>query len=84
MIGSAFDAVKAWFYPAHHANIDENAAQMARSLLDHLSAAGFAVVPKNPTKAMLAAVAHADWMSKHDVNWRDGYKIMLSAAEPQP
>jgi len=42
---------------------------------------GFVEMPKEPTVAMRSAVAKFDWESKCDVDWADGYRAMLTAAQ---
>lgn len=44
----------------------------------------YRLVPVEPTEEMVAAIAHADWTSKSDLSWADGWRIMLSAAPPAP
>jgi hypothetical protein len=45
-----------------------------------IRAAGWAVVPVEPTDKMLEAILRADWTSHTDLLWADGYRIMLAAA----
>ena len=51
-----------------------------RDLRAAIRAAGWAVVPVEPTDKMLEAVLRADWASHTDLLWADGYRIMLAAA----
>lgn len=53
------------------------------AILTALAAEGLVVVPKEPTEAMRSAVAKFDWESKCDVDWADGYRVMLAAAQEQ-
>jgi hypothetical protein len=48
--------------------------------LAELDAAGYAIVPKEPTEVMMGAVRSLDWASERDLDWDDGYKLMLAAA----
>jgi len=41
---------------------------------------GWALVPKEPTPEMCMAIAAADWQGSSDLNWDDGYRIMVAAA----
>jgi hypothetical protein len=52
----------------------------AEAALTAIRAAGWAVVPVEPTDKMLEAVLRADWASHTDLLWADGYRIMLAAA----
>jgi hypothetical protein len=45
-----------------------------------IRAAGWAVVPVEPTDKMLESVLRADWASHTDLHWADAYRIMLAAA----
>lgn len=38
------------------------------------------MVPREPTPEMLLAIAREDWAGKSDLNWSDGWRIMLAAA----
>lgn len=44
---------------------------------------GFVEVPREPTVAMRSAVAKFDWESKCDVDWADGYRVMITAASQE-
>lgn len=35
---------------------------------------------REPTKAMRLAIAAADWQGSTDMNWDDGYRVMVDAA----
>lgn len=45
-----------------------------------IRAAGWVVVPVEPTDEMRSAVNRADWSSDTDLHWSDGYRIMIAAA----
>ena len=51
--------------------------------LDALDAAGYAIVPREPTAAMIVGAVHARWQSAvRDVNCvREIYTSMIAAAE---
>lgn len=51
-------------------------------MTDHPSA--LVSVPREPTQEMRGAIAHADWHSKDDLTWEDGWRIMLAAAPAAP
>ena len=53
---------------------------MASSPETTIRAAGWAVVPVEPTDEMRSAVNRADWSSDTDLHWSDGYRIMIAAA----
>jgi hypothetical protein len=42
--------------------------------------AGAKLVPVEPTEEMMRAVRHLDWTSKTDVDWDEGYRVMIAAA----
>lgn len=44
---------------------------------------GFVMMPREPTVAMRSAVAKFDWESKCDVDWADGYRVMITAASQE-
>lgn len=52
----------------------------ASAILSALAAAGLAVVPMEPTDAMLRAAATLDWNAQTDPTWREIYAAMLAAS----
>jgi predicted CoA-binding protein len=56
----------------------------ADAILAALSAAGYAVVPREPTQAMNIAAAQLDWSAQDDPTWTDIYRAMIAAAEKEP
>ena len=54
-------------------------AQMEAALAA-IRAAGWVVVPVEPTDEMRSAINRADWSSDTDLHWSDGYRIMIAAA----
>ena len=49
-----------------------------------IAAAGYAVVPREPTEAMTRAAARLDWEAQTDPTWREIYRAMIAALEPRP
>jgi hypothetical protein len=52
----------------------------AKATIAAIRAAGWAVVPVEPTDKMMEAVLRADWASHTDLLWADAYRIMIAAA----
>jgi hypothetical protein len=53
----------------------------ATMILAALRAAGYVVVPREPTQRMIQAVAQLDFSAQHDPTWPEYYAAMLSAYE---
>lgn len=47
-----------------------------------LAAAGWVVVPREPTAASIRAAARLDWDAQIDPTWREIYHAMIAAALP--
>ena len=61
----------------HHGDGRED----AEATLAAIRAAGWAVVPQEPTNEMLWAARSADWDAPPErLTWADGYRLMLAAA----
>ena len=55
--------------------------EAGKAVLAAIRAAGWAVVPVEPTKEMLWAANGADWYAPPErLTWADGYRLMLAAA----
>ena len=54
--------------------------EAGKAALAAIRAAGWAVVPVEPTDEMRSAINRADWSSDTDLHWSDGYRIMIAAA----
>jgi hypothetical protein len=49
-----------------------------------ISAAGYAVVPREPTEAMILAAPGRDQQGEEESMYHGIYRAMLAASEPQP
>lgn len=51
------------------------------AILSALRAAGYVVVPREPTVPMVQASAQLDFSAQHDPTWPEYYAAMITAAE---
>lgn len=66
---------------ADNIDFDMPFGAMADDLLSALRAAGYAVVPREPTKSMVQADAQLDFSAQHDPTWPEYWAAMIAAAE---